>query len=224
VSDGDRNHIEADVEGEWAAGSDRPRSFGERPPLTSADDEGWAPYGVLAALAAVALCTSVVGGYLVMRHFTPGGGVVRAANAASIESTTTTVAALMSGSDPDGAHRDAFALTPDPSVVGTSDPAGLGGTVGPEGPAGADGTAGADGAAGADGVEGPQGSVGATGPAGIGLTMLDAPSGGMAVVSPDGTSYRLIVTNDGIILQGPTTTQFWSETSLFATATPEVVR
>jgi hypothetical protein len=85
-----------------------------------------------------------------------------------------------------------------------------------EGTAGADGAAGIDGANGIDGVDGApgaDGATGATGPAGFGLTASDEPTQSVSIWSPDGLSYRIVVRNDGIFLQGPTTTQIWSDSS-----------
>jgi hypothetical protein len=102
------------------------------------------------------------------------------------------------------------------------------GPAGPEGPAGIDGVDGADGADGADGETGPagedgadgaDGSVGATGPAGIGLTAVDHDGGGFELQSPDGVSYRVHVTNSGIVFEGPSSTQVWSDSSHFQNQT-----
>lgn len=98
------------------------------------------------------------------------------------------------------------------------------GPAGPEGPAGADGEPGADGEAGPAGVDGPAGaageigplgSVGATGPAGLGITAVEHDGGGFEIQSPDGVSYRIHVTNRGIVFEGPSTTEVWSDSSHF---------
>jgi hypothetical protein len=101
------------------------------------------------------------------------------------------------------------------------------GPAGPEGPAGAEGPPGADGEAGAAGEigpagptgpvgkTGPAGSVGATGFAGVGLTPVDHDGGGFELRSPDGVSYRLHVTNKGIVFEGPSGTEIWSDASHF---------
>jgi hypothetical protein len=125
-----------------------------------------------------------------------------------------------------------------PQSAGADGPAGLDGAAGADGAAGLDGAAGADGAVGADGPagpEGPQGSLGATGPAGsagatgpagpvgpsgVGLTAVDHDGGGYEIMSPDGISYRIHVTNRGIIFEGPATTEVWSDTSHFQTLIP----
>ncbi|MEI8083128.1 MAG: hypothetical protein WCI74_14925, partial [Actinomycetes bacterium] len=102
-----------------------------------------------------------------------------------------------------------------------------------DGAPGADGTPGADGAAGVDGAVGPAGeagprgargsagatgSVGATGPAGIGLTSTDQ---GLKIVSPDGHSYSIQVTDAGIVLHGPGgTDQTWTDRSRFQSLVP----
>lgn len=132
---------------------------------------------------------------------------------------------------------------PNPPVLGDEPPtstaadpnsnSSAAGPEGPMGPAGADGAAGVDGAAGADGAEGPAGSsgatgsvgatgsagatgsVGATGPAGLGLMPVAGDSGGLELVSPDGISYRIRVTNAGILFVGPTTSQLWTDSSHF---------
>jgi hypothetical protein len=65
--------------------------------------------------------------------------------------------------------------------------------------------------------------VGATGPAGVGLAVVQDASGtptAFAILSPDGVSYRLLVTDTGIFLQGPTTTQVWTDTSHFQSLLP----
>jgi hypothetical protein len=112
---------------------------------------------------------------------------------------------------------------------GTEGPAGLDGAAGADGvdgAAGTDGTNGEDGEAGPEGPEGsvgatgPAGSVGATGPAGIGLTAVDRDGGGFEFRSPDGVSYRIHVTNTGIVFAGPTTTQVWSDSTRFQTLVP----
>jgi len=126
---------------------------------------------------------------------------------------------------------------PSTATSSTSDPSAAAGPEGPEGPAGLDG---ADGAAGADGAQGPEGpagpagdqgpegpqgsvgatgpagSVGATGPAGPGLTAVQDNGGGFALVSPDGVSYRIHVTNTGIRFEGPTTSEVWTDASHFS--------
>jgi hypothetical protein len=100
------------------------------------------------------------------------------------------------------------------------------GPAGPEGPAGVDGADGADGEvgpageagpAGEDGAGGADGSVGATGPAGIGLKVVEHDGGGFELQSPDGVSYRIHVTNSGIVFEGPSTSQIWSDSSHFQT-------
>jgi hypothetical protein len=115
---------------------------------------------------------------------------------------------------------------------GAEGPAGLDGAAGADGADGVDGAAGADGENGADGETGPQGSVGATGPAGSagttgpagpagpGLTAVDHDGGGFEFRSPDGVSYRIHVTNNGIEFTGPDTTQVWRDTSHFQTLVP----
>jgi hypothetical protein len=102
-------------------------------------------------------------------------------------------------------------------------PAGPEGPSGPEGPAGADGevgpagAAGPTGPAGAAGKTGPAGSVGATGSAGAGLTPVEHDGGGYEIQSPDGVSYRIHVTNRGIVFEGPSGTEVWSDSSHFQT-------
>lgn len=107
--------------------------------------------------------------------------------------------------------------------------AGADGATGPEGSQGPDGSVGATGPAGSVGATGPAGSVGATGPAGsvgetgpagAGLTPVDSDGGGFELRSPDGVSYSIHVTNHGIIFQGPSTTEVWSDTSHFQTLVP----
>ena len=97
---------------------------------------------------------------------------------------------------------------------GADGAAGVDGATGPEGPQGPEGPAGSVGAT------GPAGSIGATGPAGVGLTPVDHDGGGFEVQSPDGVSYRIHVTNQGIFFEGPTTTEVWSDTSHFQTLVP----
>ena len=138
-------------------------------------------------------------------------------SAASVATSTVaaapTIGTLMSAGDPTLA-RDALGSFPaeDSSTAdsssGTGGAAGADGAEGPEGPAGADGAPGADGSVGA---------TGPVGPAGVGLDVSTEPTRSVAVVSPDGTSYRIVVTDDGIYLQGPTTTQVWTDTSHFPT-------
>lgn len=92
---------------------------------------------------------------------------------------------------------------------------GADGAAGPEGPVGPEGPAGPQGSVGTTGPAGPEGSVGATGPAGLGLTATTDDGGGFELVSPDGKSYRIDVTNAGIWFDGPTTHEVWTETSHF---------
>lgn len=113
-------------------------------------------------------------------------------------------ASTMPASEPTTAGDDA--ATMDNIAGGTEDAAGLEGPEGPEGPAGADG------AEGPQGPRGAKGSVGATGPAGLGLAVVTDDGGGLALTSPDGTSYRVVVTNTGIYFHGPTSNQTWRGT------------
>jgi hypothetical protein len=118
------------------------------------------------------------------------------------------------------------------AAAGVEGPAGLDGTEGVAGVDGVDGAAGLDGADGADGADGeagpqgsvgatgPAGSVGATGPAGLGFTVVDTDGGGFEFRSPDGVSYRIRISNNGIKFVGPTTTEVWSDTSHFQTLVP----
>jgi len=145
---------------------------------------------------------------------------------------------LMSG---DGATSPDSAESSETAAAGADGPAGADGAPGADGLPGADGAAGADGAegpagpegpqgsvgatgpagsVGATGAPGPQGSIGATGPAGIGLTPVEHDGGGYEIQSPDGVSYRIHVTNAGIVFEGPTTTQIWSDTSHFQSLLP----
>lgn len=115
------------------------------------------------------------------------------------------------------------------ATEGAEGPAGLDGAAGADGVDGAAGTDGAngedggvgpEGPAGSVGATGPAGSVGATGPAGIGLTAVDRDGGGFEFRSPDGVSYRIHVTNSGIVFAGPKTTQVWSDSARFQTLVP----
>ena len=104
-------------------------------------------------------------------------------------------------------------------AAGADGPAGPTGSAGADGPAGPTGSAGADGPAGPRGSTGATGSVGATGPAGDGLTPVAG--GGYKVVSPDGHSYSIQVTDDGIVFSGPNDTrQVWTSADRFASLVP----
>jgi hypothetical protein len=158
--------------------------------------------------ALVLMCAAIIGAIA----FGAGWRLPRLATArAAVVATATvpaapTIGALMSAPDPSLQIDRLGAFTAETTDSGSSDQ---------QGPAGADGADGPEGPAGADGAPGADGSVGATGPAGIGLTVSEEPTPSVSIVSPDGTSYRIVVTNDGIYLQGPTTTQVWSDTSHF---------
>jgi hypothetical protein len=136
-----------------------------------------------------------------------------AAVATSTVAAAPSIGTLMSAGDPT-LSRDALGAFPAEDSSTADSSAGTGGAAGPEGPEGPEGPAGLDGAAGADGATGPRGPAGADG---VGLAVSTEPTPSVAVVSPDGTSYRIIVTNDGIYLQGPTTTQVWTDASHFPT-------
>lgn len=101
-----------------------------------------------------------------------------------------------------------------PGPAGPAGPQGEKGDPGPEGaqgPAGARGEDGAPGPAGADGAAGPQGEkgekgdpgpAGPAGPQGIqGPQGPAGPSGSAGLVSPDGR-FRLLISNDGIAMEG----------------------
>lgn len=139
------------------------------------------------------------------------------AHAASVATDTApagpSIGTLMSAADPTVTtdRLGAFAAETPTTSSGEQGPAGLDGT---------DGIDGAEGPVGAQGATGATGSVGATGPAGFGLTMSEVPTASVSIVSPDGVSYRIVVTDDGIYLQGPTSTQVWSDTSHFQIPTP----
>lgn len=102
---------------------------------------------------------------------------------------------------------------PIPGPAGPTGPAGAVGLDGAEGAPGPAGPMGPTGPTGAKGEPGSPGSVGATGTAGIGLAPVEHDGGGFELVSPDGSSYRIHVTNSGIIFEGPTTKQVWSDSS-----------
>lgn len=107
--------------------------------------------------------------------------------------------------------------------AGTDGAAGVDGAegpAGPDGPAGPPGPVGPEGSAGATGPAGSEGSAGATGPAGPGLTPTAVDGGGFELVSPDGVSYRIHVTNTGILFVGPKTTEMWTDTSQFQSLVP----
>jgi hypothetical protein len=147
-----------------------------------------------------------------MAAIAPGAGW-RFPRPASAQAATVTTAAV-----PPAPSIGALMSAPDPTVANNDRLGAFAAETPADVAAGAEGPAGADGAEGPEGPEGPpgaDGSVGATGPAGIGLTVSDEPTRSVSIVSPDGTSYRLIVRNDGIVLQGPTTSQIWSDTSHF---------
>jgi hypothetical protein len=149
---------------------------------------------------------------LALAAFGSGGRMTGPARAQAAVPATVTAAlpslgALMSstGEAPQTDRLGAFAAETPADTSGDS-----------EGAAGADGAAGIDGASGIDGVDGApgaDGATGATGPAGFGLTASEEPTPSVSVWSPDGLSYRIVVRNDGIFLQGPTTTQIWSDSS-----------
>jgi hypothetical protein len=105
---------------------------------------------------------------------------------------------------------------PIPGPTGPAGPAGIDGVDGADGEVGAAGEAGPAGETGTVGQAGPAGSVGATGPAGAGVTAVDHDGGGFEIQSPDGVSYRIHVTNRGILFEGPSSTQVWSDSSHFA--------
>jgi hypothetical protein len=165
---------------------------------------------VVAALALAGTVLLAAAGLL-------AGGVHLAYSAAPRSTVTATssvaaapsIGALMSSTDPNAAADRLGAFAAETVTDSSSADAG---------PAGADGAAGVDGVDGAEGppgADGADGAVGATGPAGFGLTVSDEPTQSVAIWSPDGTSYGVIVRNSGIYLQGPTTTQVWSDTSHF---------
>jgi hypothetical protein len=171
---------------------------------------------VLWTTLALTACAALVVTAVALRSGWRPGAHVPVARAASAATTSTpsasTIGAIMSDGDPT-IWRDGLGPFASEESGGSTDVAaateGAAGADGAEGPMGPEGPAGAEGAAGADG------SVGATGPAGIGLSMLEEPTSAVAVVSPDGTSYRVLVTNTGVVFQGPATTQTWSDTSHF---------
>jgi len=150
----------------------------------------------------------------------------RHATAAPTETTAASDLQVLMGGTDASATNDAQSGSG--AAGGVEGPAGADGGDGLDGAAGADGANGADGVAGADGPAGPKGSVGATGPAGsvgatgpagsvgatgpagLGLTPVDRDGGGFEIQSPDGVSYRIHVTNHGIIFETPTTTEVWN--------------
>jgi hypothetical protein len=178
----------------------------------------------------VAALTSVLGvsAWMVVRHGDDLASVLRRRAAISVASSTAYAAPAVKAADSNqaeilstlmaqgGDHSGAFASTvAETPATDESAAAGADGPEGPEGPAGADGADGIDGADGAEGPQGVEGSVGATGPAGPGLVETEEDGGGLAVVSPDGASYRIVVTDLGIWFRGPTTSQFWADSSHF---------
>ena len=117
------------------------------------------------------------------------------------------------------ASSDTAADAGDTTAAGTDGAAGADGPAGTEGLAGPAGAAGPDGAEGPAGPAGPKGSTGATGPAGIGLTPVSG--GGYKLMSPDGHSYSIQVTDDGIVLRGPhDTSQTWTDQVRFQSLVP----
>ena len=128
----------------------------------------------------------------------------------------------MSGTieDTAGAFDSTVVESQDATPVSTDIASADSGTTGVDGPEGPEGPQGEQGPEGPAGPEGEKGSVGATGPAGLGLAAVTEDGGGMSLVSPDGTSYRIVVTNSGIWLHGPTTNQLWSDSSHFQSLLP----
>lgn len=110
----------------------------------------------------------------------------------------------------DGAQGPAGPAGPkgDPGAPGAAGANGANGATGPEGPKGdrgEPGAAGADGATGPQGPKGdpgPKGETGATGPQGpMGPQGPAGASGAAGLVSPDG-SFRLLISNNGIAMEG----------------------
>lgn len=135
--------------------------------------------------------------------------------AATASSEASTVAA---STDAGGAGTEGAAGLD--GVAGADGTNGVDGAEGPAGPAGADGSVGATGPAGPQGSTGATGSVGATGPASPGLTPTSLDGGGLQLQSPDGLSYRIHVTNAGIVFEGPTSRQVWVNVVGFQTLVP----
>ena len=175
------------------------------------------PFKSTAFIVALALClgAAVGAGAVMLTHGSPSSA--RASEAptppalASVTATDT-LQALMSGVD-----------APPPPIAQDTTAEVVAGPPGADGIDGVDGAPGADGADGPEGPEGPRGakgSVGATGTAGIGLTPVGYDGGGYEIRSPDGNSYRIHVTNFGIVFQGPSSTQIWNDASHFQTLVP----
>jgi hypothetical protein len=51
------------------------------------------------------------------------------------------------------------------------------------------------------------------------LVAVNGGAGGVEIQSPDGSSYRIRVTNAGIEFYGPTSKQVWTDSTHFQTAT-----
>ncbi|MDZ4169950.1 MAG: hypothetical protein U1E26_09910 [Coriobacteriia bacterium] len=169
-------------------------------------------------LAIVCALAAVATAYAVPRQHV-GASSAHAAASPSTEASPNVAALMAIEAD---AHHEALAPFEAEGETGEAVVEESGGLEGPEGPAGLDGIDGVDGVDGVDGEEGPEGPAG---PAGTGLVESTEPTGGVAVVSPDGTSYRVIVTDAGIFLQGPDGFQVWrAGGSGFETFTAEVTQ
>ena len=178
----------------------------------------------LTVLGVVLIIATWVGGYSAGRQtgVDDGTALTADANAASATSTVDGLQVVMAGAEPTSTpSAESSADTADASAVSGEPVAGADGLPGADGADGAPGADGAEGPAGpagprgSVGATGPAGSTGATGPAGLGLVAVDTGGGGVEMRSPDGVSYRIRVTNSGIVLQGPTTTETWNDTSHF---------
>lgn len=188
------------------------------------------------SLVLVAIAAALAGGgvqYVASRANSPT--TARSATAYASPASTNAPEGLQLLMAGDAAHTEASAAVSSAGAADTEAAEGAEGAAGLDGAAGADGVDGAAGTDGADGTDGevgpegpagsvgatgPAGSVGATGPAGIGLTAVDRDGGGFEFRSPDGISYRIHVTNSGIVFAGPKTTQVWSDDSRFQALVP----
>jgi hypothetical protein len=191
---------------------------------------------LLAVIVLVVLLGAGTGAFLIGRNTAQVNASSAHVNAGPASGTASELQVIM-GNPETVAADDATASdgSSTDAAGGTEGPAGADGAAGLDGVAGLDGAAGTDGLAGADGAEGPAGpegpagsvgatgpagSVGATGPAGPGLTAVTTNGGGFELQSPDGVSYRIHVTNAGIVFSGPNSTQTWSDTSRFQSLLP----
>jgi len=192
-------------------------------------------YRWLNTVALVALGSAlVVGGvYAVARGAgNSSAGRAEAVGAPGASLVATGALQVIMGQDDGGSSGDASAN--DSGVLGPEGPAGVDGASGLDGAPGADGVAGTNGETGPageqgpEGPAGPEGSVGATGPAGSqgatgapgpGLAAVTTNGGGFELQSPDGHSYRIHVTDNGIVFYGPSSVQIWTDSTHFQTAT-----